>query len=167
MHLSSSSLRRPPAVTRLLVAVLALSVAPPALAQAFGGGSFGAQGLGAQGMAVFDKADSNHDGIITRSEFITARNANFSRMDRNNDGVISNADFARLASFRPQMAEQFETVIARADTNGDGKVTRGEYQVAPIPLFELADTNQDGNVTKAELDAFKAAKSDGAHRRAS
>lgn len=162
MHHTPSSLRRSPAVARLLVALLTLSVAPPALAQAFGGGSFGAQG-----MAVFDKADSNHDGVITRSEFVTARNANFSRMDRNNDGVISNADFARLASFRPQMAEQFETVIARADTNGDGKVTRGEFQVAPIPLFELADTNQDGNVTKAELDAFKAAKSDMAHRRAS
>lgn len=104
--------------------------------------------------AAFTSADINHDGKITRGEFVAARGARFDRLDRNGDGVVSRDDFARLISFRPKASPMIDAMIAEADSNHDGVVTRAEMMRAPPTQFDLADTNHDHVVDRTELVAF-------------
>jgi Ca2+-binding EF-hand superfamily protein len=118
-----------------------LGAAAPAAAQPFG----------ARALAIFDDADTNHDGKVSRAEFSAAREARFDRMDRNHDGAVSRDDFGRLLRFRPKAGERLDRWIASADINHDGKVSLAEFRAMPMHLFDLADTNHDGQVDKAEL----------------
>lgn len=133
--------------TKILLATAALTLMTgTALAQA---------GFG-DPMAAFDNADTNHDGVVSKAEFIAARNARFDKMDRNGDGVISRDDFGRLIQFRPQIGQRIDAMLAEADLNHDGRVTRQEMAQAPTRLFDMADTNHDGVVDQNELAAARA-----------
>lgn len=132
-------------MTRFLLLAIALSVTAPAHAQ------FG------RGVDAFDGADANHDGIVTRAEFIASRNDRFAKLDRNGDGAVSKADFGRLAKFKPEAADRLGAMIAQMDANGDGRVTQAELAVAPAPIFDRVDANHDGAVDQAELAEGKAA----------
>ncbi|EQB30465.1 EF-hand domain-containing protein [Sphingobium ummariense] len=125
--------------------LLALLPAVPAAAQ-----------LGKGREPWFDKADTNRDGIVTRDEFLAYRDRNFGEMDRNKDGVVSPADFPRLARFRPQAMDRLTQMLGRADSNGDGAISRQELAASPPTMFELADANGDGRVTRAEFDESRA-----------
>lgn len=106
------------------------------------------------GADVFDKADLNGDGKITRAEFDTARESAFRKMDRNGDGVLAKADFPR-ASRSPRFAEKFGALQGRADVNHDGVVSRAEYQSNGAAHFGLADSNHDGAIDRAELEKLR------------
>lgn len=103
-----------------------------------------------------DQIDSNHDGQITRAEFVAARMANFARLDRNGDGVVSAADIPAIARFQPGIQKAFQTFVANADANGDGMVTRAEMANAPTPVFDRADANHDGVIDRNEMASFRA-----------
>jgi Ca2+-binding EF-hand superfamily protein len=113
-----------------------------------------AQRLGGR-TSVFDGADTDHDGRISRAEFAAAREKDFDRLDRNHDGVVSRDDFARLLKFRPQAGSRLDNWIAARDTNHDGKMMRAELQAAPMSVFDRADANHDGFVDQKELSAFR------------
>jgi hypothetical protein len=130
----------------LLTALLAATVGTPAAA------GF----AGHDPLAVFDQADADHDGRVSRDEFRAARSARFAQMDRNGDGVVSRDDFTRFLKFRPQAGARIDAMLAEADANHDGKVSRAELDAAPATLFDRADTNHDGFVDKAELGAARA-----------
>lgn len=129
----------------LLFLAAAMAAAMPAMGRMFGGGAG----------AVFEGADTDHDGRISRAEFAAARDRQFDRLDRNHDGVVSRDDFSRLMRFRPEAGARLDRWIAAADANHDGKVTRAELHAAPMRMFDLADTNHDGFVDQAELAAFR------------
>lgn len=122
----------------------AIGVATPASARTFGGGG--------DGMALFEKADTNRDGRVTRAEFDAARAARFQEMDRNGDGVVSREDFKRLARFRPEAMKRIDQFIAQGDTNGDARLTLAELRNAPARIFDRLDTDGDGAVDQAERD---------------
>lgn len=46
--------------------------------------------------------------------------------------------------------------LAKADTNGDGKVSLAEFKTARIAMMMRADTNRDGKLSQAELEAVRA-----------
>ena len=130
---------------KMILAAAALLAAPAAFAQSKG-----------EGMKLLTAADSNRDGVVTRDEYARARAANFARLDRNKDGAVSNADFKRLTRFKPDAASRLDTLIATMDADKDGKVTRAEFDTAPMPLFERADANGDGRIDANEMAAAKA-----------
>lgn len=113
----------------------------------------------------FDTADANHDGVVSRDEFMRYREANFGRLDRNNDGVVSPADFPRLARFKPDAFERVTEALGGADRNGDGAISRAELTQAPPVMFDRADANRDDRVTKAEYDAARARMRDALQQR--
>lgn len=49
-----------------------------------------------------------------------------------------------------------DTMFKAMDTNGDGKVSRGEHAASALKMFTDADTNHDGVVTLAEMKAAHA-----------
>lgn len=102
------------------------------------------------------EADTNHDGRITRAEFLSQRATRFDGLDRNHDGVISKKDIGGLASFSSSIKRKFDQLLSFADANHDGMVTRAEFNAAPPLVFEWADKNHDGVVTATELAAAKA-----------
>lgn len=46
----------------------------------------------------------------------------------------------------------------KMDTNGDGAVSKSEWDIAGVKKFEAMDANKDGKVTKEEKMAWKKAK---------
>lgn len=109
---------------------------------------------GREGPAL-EQADADHDGKITKQEYIDARAAQFARMDRNGDGFIDDADAHEGANERGQRAAA--ALRGRIDSNGDGKVSKEEFVNAPTLLFDKFDANKDGVLDAKELEAARAA----------
>lgn len=96
---------------------------------------------------MLQSADRDGDGMVTRAEFASSRQAVFDRLDRNRDGVLDGAD---RAGVRPVPA-RLRDAVAGADRNGDGRITRAEFAAAPTPLFDRADTDGNGVVDAYEM----------------
>ena len=124
---------------KTIITLILLMLATPAIAQDMA-------------VAVFDDADTDRDGKITRAEFGAARERNFSeKMDRNKDGAVARDDFGFLLSVAPSRGKRLDAFIAGADTNHDSRVTLAELRASPMRAFDRADTNRDAIVDKAEL----------------
>jgi Ca2+-binding EF-hand superfamily protein len=107
---------------------------------------------GREGPAL-EHADADHDGKVTKQEYLDARTAQFSRMDRNGDGFIDDADWREGANQRGQRAAV--ALRGRMDSNGDGKVSKEEFVNAPTMLFDKFDANKDGVLDAKELEAAR------------
>jgi Ca2+-binding EF-hand superfamily protein len=107
---------------------------------------------GREGPAL-EQADADHDGKVTKQEYVDARAAQFSRMDRNGDGFIDDADAREGGNERGQRAAK--ALRGRIDSNGDGKISKEEFVNAPTMLFDKFDANKDGVLDATELEAAR------------
>lgn len=114
-----------------------------------------AQSVDTRALSRVSAADSNHDKMVTRQEFVTYRAGQFQRLDRNHDGVLSPADVPRLAGRSP-MGMDMESMMTQFDANRDGVVNRAEFVNGPTPAFDLCDADHNQVVTLAEIDAARA-----------
>lgn len=130
----------------------------------FSGFLFGAYGIGqnqllaaessATGFAqkAFGNADTNGDGVISRSEFDAARTKTFTEKDSNGDGFMTLAEFK---TGLPMMVQRrAESRFKDMDGNQDGRVSRSEHEASGDSLFKRLDTNGDGRLTKDEQPKF-------------
>jgi Ca2+-binding EF-hand superfamily protein len=111
---------------------------------------------GKDGGALLDRADTDHDGRVTRDEFRAARRAMFDRLDRDHDGVVTPGGFRRLRRFRPKAADRADQFIESIDLDRDGRATVAELERAPLTLFDLLDANHDGAIDADERRAAAA-----------
>jgi hypothetical protein len=99
----------------------------------------------------FQQADANHSGGLDRIEALGAGYSaeKFEAIDTNHDHVIT------LYEISAYLAERTRD-WARADTNGDGVVTREEAAKVPslAKIFTKADKDGDGVVRRQEQEAF-------------
>lgn len=102
-----------------------------------------------------EMADLNHDGMITRQEFLSYRNQSFSKFDRNHDGSLSTADLPAFAR-QSERGEAFLEMMASFDRNHDGRVSRTEFVNGPTPVFDNTDANGNGVIDGYELKQLKA-----------
>lgn len=100
----------------------------------------------------FAQADANHDGRISREEFLAGREARFARADRNGDGYISDDDMPPFVRSNTGMMQKVHALEQAADLDGDGRVSRAEFHQAGERLFATVDTNHDGVIDHAEMD---------------
>ena len=111
--------------------------------------------------AQFDTLDANKDGKLDRSERPRAHHRHgrggerghpFAALDADKDGRISQAEAAK----DPKFAERF----ARMDSNKDGFIDTADRELAGKQRrdawFASADTNGDGSLSRAEFDAAHA-----------
>lgn len=97
----------------------------------------------------YSKADTNSDGVITKTEVRDLRSTTFSRLDRNGDGIAEPSDAPRR--FRDRYMEKFEPLRTKFDQNGDGRISEEEFLNAPMTGFDRADQDGDGQLTENEL----------------
>lgn len=126
-----------------LVAVTALVLPTLTLAQGRPGG-------------LFEHADPNSDGMITREEFNAARAEQFAKLDRNSDGFIDAADRDGEAANR-ESGRRHGRHAARLDADSDGKVSKEEFVNGPTRFFDQADTDKSNVLDAKELEAVRAA----------
>lgn len=118
------------------------------------------------GEGIFERADTNNDGSVTREEFIAARGQQFARFDRNSDGYIDGNDVPKRLAERRKQNGGGEMYGGQFDTDGDGKVSKDEFINGPTLIFDRADTDKNNVLDAKELAAAKeAAKAAAAERR--
>ena len=108
---------------------------------------------------MFDRLDANKDRQISREEFDSFHRggAMAERGDARQDmaGEVGHGRMEHGMGRGGMMMHG--DLFAKADANGDGKVTLSEATSKALELFDQADANHDGTVTPGERRAaFKA-----------
>jgi Ca2+-binding EF-hand superfamily protein len=99
--------------------------------------------------ATFNRADSNRDGMLSRSEWYGDA-ATFERIDRNNDGRISRTEF--LGEAGADEVDDERPSFAELDSNRNGVVTVNEWR-GNRETFLTLDTDGDRVLTRSEFNA--------------
>ena len=103
------------------------------------------------GHHMFDEADANEDGEITKEELAAHRAALFEEMDADGDGAVTPAEIE--AHHEAKRAERRAKHFERMDADGDGAISEAEFAAIPTPMFDKLDANEDGVLTKDEAKA--------------
>jgi Ca2+-binding EF-hand superfamily protein len=115
---------------------------------------------------LFDLIDVDHDGRITKPEYVSFRlkSASNAKSKQRSSICERNAPVVMNPKDRNHLEMSFE--FDRIDKNKDGWLSIGELHQGLLcsgwgqdeicQLFDIIDTNKDGRITKAEFLAFKA-----------
>ena len=87
-------------------------------------------------------ADTNGDGVVTRSEFFTAAQARFAKRDTNGDRKLSGDEI--------DTGRRGEKLL-REDANKDGIISFAEIAAAESAYFKAQDADGDGKLTGEEM----------------
>ena len=96
----------------------------------------------------FDEMDTNHDGFVSRDEFLAYQKKRFDEFDTNRDGKV---DAKEIASSPPLMERNLKTaerMIHAWDKNGDGVVTADEYKQDAEDRFARQDKTGSGKISR-------------------
>ena len=96
----------------------------------------------------FDEMDTNHDGFVSRDEFIAYQKKRFDEFDTNHDGKI---DAKEIASSPPLMERNLKTaerMVKQWDKNGDGIVSADEFKQDAEDRFTKQDKTGSGKIAR-------------------
>jgi Ca2+-binding EF-hand superfamily protein len=108
------------------------------------------------GRAMFQQADVNNDGRLSRVEFDAAREGVFARADADRDGRLTMSELRALrpdgapAPQRRPSREQLQKLRA-IDRNNDRAIDLNEFRALNGQRFAAADRNRDGFITRDEI----------------
>lgn len=99
---------------------------------------------------LFDKFDSDEDGLITKEEYMDFIDERFLKMDTDRNGTITKEDLynSRFYTFLPELAE---AVFRDSDLDMDTYITKDEMIKAEEARFEKMDLNGDGKLSRDEF----------------
>lgn len=99
---------------------------------------------------LFDKLDANHDGVVTRDEYLAAAAARFDALDTAHSGKLTAQEIAAS----PKMLRHDEFAARRElrhiGAGADGSVTLDQYLAAAKTHFAKLDANGDGFIEADE-----------------
>lgn len=117
-------------------------------------GAPGMPGAAEPRKSPFDEMDTNHDGFVSREEYVAFQKKRFDEFDTNHDGKI---DAKEIASSPPLMERNLKTaerMIKEWDKNGDGIVSAEEFQQASEERFARQDKDGTGKIAKPKPPAM-------------
>ena len=113
--------------------------------------------------AMFDRLDTNHDGVISRQEFMAARPQVGERriMVMRDGGHMRGMPMPEMPKMHGErgmmmpmhgmgMGGMGAHLFEMADTNHDGRVSLHEAEAVALAHFDKADLNHDGKITPDE-----------------
>jgi Ca2+-binding EF-hand superfamily protein len=104
-------------------------------------------------IVYIDQYDGDLDGRVSSTEFEMARRERFDTTDTNGNGTVDIEEYvfewedrldAQLAHDRQQQVKQTATRFAALDKDGDGLVSRAEFEASGERSFTRLDSNGDG-----------------------
>jgi len=99
---------------------------------------------------LFDRYDTNADGILTEAEVQTAHETFFADADSDNNGLLSaeELDAAREARRRERHQERFTTL----DTDADGVLNVDEFLAGLQPSSDTSETKRNWRLNWIDRD---------------
>lgn len=136
------------------VLVFALSIAAPSVARAQNDDSWRQRqdrGSRDRDTMLFREMDTDHDGVITRSEW-RGSDESFRAHDWNGDNVLSGDELQSGGARRTHngINDWSRAEFSRLDVNGDGRVSENEWRY-DLNSFRRADRNGDDVLSRAEF----------------
>jgi hypothetical protein len=104
----------------------------------------------------FDEMDTNHDGFVSRDEFLAYQKKRFDEFDTNHDGKT---DAKEIASSPPLMERNLKTaerMVKQWDKNGDGVITADEFKQDAEDRFSRQDKEGKGKIARPTPPAMPA-----------
>jgi len=104
-------------------------------------------------MRLIEEIDVDNNGTITRVEIDTVQQQRFSEFDGDKSGTLGLNEFEEfwLQRMRHRMVDKFQ----RLDEDGDGQVTRAEFDAPFNNMMARRDQNNDGVLSQDELRSHK------------
>ncbi len=108
----------------------------------------------------FDRLDQKKQGFFTLADMQRIEGKTFTRTDDNKDGELTLEEYNfGIPSERQDVIDRFTRRFRLADIDGNDSITMAEYMTFCERVVAAADANRDGMVTK---DEFVAAAGGGA-----
>ena len=126
---------------RIPIVLLAIFVMPTVLVG-------GVHGQTAKATTAIHASDKNQDGEIDLEEYHVRLTDVYFLIDADKDGKLTLVEIKKYAI--DMDSKDFEA----ADTDGDGKLSMGEYHNALDEDFDAADKDQDGELDRNEVEGM-------------
>lgn len=117
-----------------------------------------------KGHGLFERADKDGDGFITKLEFTDSRITLFKQIDANGDAILDQDELTKAReAFHQKMGKPMQQgeaapegkrhhgFMQRADANQDGKISNEEFAATGEKMFARMDDNGDGKLAKDEM----------------
>lgn len=118
----------------------------------------GHERMGQMGKQLFQDADTNKDGAVSRQEMQVRLTERFTGADSDGDSTITKAEIVKVmegASQRRFMRRHSgriaDHLVYQFDLDEDGNVTFAEIDNRTGKFFALLDRNDDGKLEMAEI----------------